>query len=190
MMDKNKFWELIQTSYKEANWETDKQMQLLIDKLSEYSQEEILKFGKIYEIYAKESEKSKLWAAAHVLNDGCSEECFESFRGWLISRGKEPYFNALINPDSIIDLDMPYQDDYYENNDMISVAELAFNKKIGNEEDLDTYYQRMRQFELDPKEIFDIVDEISFGENINAEWDKKDKESVRTLVPKLCQQYW
>ncbi|WP_263641268.1 DUF4240 domain-containing protein [Methanobrevibacter arboriphilus] len=57
MMDKNKFWELIQTSYKEANWETDKQMQLLIDKLSEYSQEEILKFGKIYEIYAKESEK-------------------------------------------------------------------------------------------------------------------------------------
>ncbi|WP_225370617.1 hypothetical protein [Methanobrevibacter arboriphilus] len=46
-------------------------------------------------------------------------------------------------------------------------------KKIGNEEDLDTYYQRMRQFELDPKEIFDIVDEISFGENINAEWDKK-----------------
>ena len=45
MMDKNKFWELIQTSYKEANWETDKQMQLLIGKLSEYSQEEILKIN-------------------------------------------------------------------------------------------------------------------------------------------------
>lgn len=190
MMDKNIFWELIQTSYKEADWETDKQMQILKNKLSDYSQDEILKFGKIYEIYAKESEKSKLWAAAYVLNDGCSEDCFKSFRGWLISRGKEPYLNAILNPDSIIDLDMPYEDDYYENEDMLSVAQMAFNEKIGLNEDINLYYQRMREFELDTKEIFNIVDEISFGEDIDAKWDKKDEESIRKLVPKLCEQYW
>lgn len=53
MIDKNEFWELIQTYYKEADWVTDKEMEILINKLAEYSQEEILKFSKIYEVYTK-----------------------------------------------------------------------------------------------------------------------------------------
>lgn len=190
MMDKNEFWELIQTSYKEADWETDKEMELLINKLSEYSQEDILRFGKIYDIYAKESYKKKLWAAAYVMNGGCSDDCFDYFRGWLISRGKEPYLNALINPDSLIDLDIPYEDDNFENELMLSVAQIAFNKKIGTEEDINVYFERMKQFELDSDEILRIVAEISFDENIDAEWDEDDEESLKNLVPKLYDQYW
>jgi len=189
MMDKNKFWELIQTSYQEANWETDKQIELLINKLSEYSQEEILKFGKIYNIYADESYKNKLWAAAYVMNSGCSDDCFDYFRGWLISRGKEAYFNGILDPDSIIDLDMPYEDDYFENEDMLSVALDAFSKKIGTY-DINVYFERMGEFELDSEEIFEIVDEISFGEDIDADWDDDNEESLRKLVPKLYEKYW
>jgi len=188
MMDKNEFWELIQKSYKEANWESDKQMEILINELSEYSQEDILKFGKIYDIYAKESYKSKLWAAAYVMNGGCSDDCFDYFRGWLISRGKEPYLNALINPDSIIDLDMAYDDDYFENEQMLSVALRAFNEKIGTD-DYNVYYQRIDEFELDSDEILAIVDEISFGEDIDTDWDE-DGESLKNLVPKLYEKYW
>jgi len=189
MMDKNKFWELIQTSYQEANWETDKEMEILINKLSEYSQEDILRFGKIYDIYAKESYKSKLWAAAYAMNGGCSDDGFDYFRGWLISRGKEPYFNAMIDPDSLIDLDMPYEDDYFENEQMLAVALDAFNKKIGTD-DYDVYFQRIDEFELDSDAIFGIVDEISFGEDIDADWDEDDGESLRKLVPKLYEKYW
>ncbi|RBQ22981.1 hypothetical protein ALNOE001_12450 [Candidatus Methanobinarius endosymbioticus] len=189
MMDKNKFWELIQTSYKEADWVTDKEMGLLINKLAEYSQEEILKFGKIYEIYANESYKSKLWAAACVMNKGCSDDCFDYFRGWLISRGKEPYLNALLDPDSIVDLDIPYEDDYYENEAMLSVALEAFNKKIGTD-DINVYFERIKEFELDSEETFDIVDEIAFGEDIDAKWDDDDEESLRKIVPKLYEQFW
>jgi uncharacterized protein DUF4240 len=189
MMDKNEFWELIQTSYKEADWETDRQMKLLLDKLLEYSQDEILKFGKIHDIYAKEADKSKLWAAAYVMNQECSEDCFYYFRGWLISRGKEPYLNALLDPDSINDLDMPYQDDYYENERMSAIAEVAFEKRIDNDNE-DVYVERMKHFELDPVELLDIVDEISFGEDMDAEWDKNDEETLRNLVPNLYDQYW
>lgn len=189
MMDKNEFWELIQTSYREADWVTDKEMDILINKLAEYSQEEILKFGEIYDIYAKESYKSKLWAAAYVLSGGCSDDCFDYFRGWLISRGKEPYLNALLDPDSIIDLDMPYEDDYYENEAMLSVALKAFNKKIGTK-DFNIYYERMKEFKLDSEEIFDIVDEISFDEDIDAKWNGDNEESLKNLVPKLYERFW
>lgn len=189
-MDKNEFWELIQTSYQEADWETDKEMELLINKLAECEEEEILKFGKIYEIYSKEADKNKLRAAAYVLNNGCSGDCFENFKGWLISRGKEPYLNCLLDPDSIIDLDMPYENEYFENEEMTFIAETAFNKKIGNPEDMNVYFNRMKDFELDSEEIFDIVDEISFGEDIDAEWAEKDEESLRALIPKLCGEYW
>ena len=188
-MDKNEFWELIQTSYKEANWETDKEMEILINKLSKYSQEDILKFGKIYEIYGTESYKKKLWAAAYVINGGCSDDGFDYFRGWLISRGKEPFLNALIDPDSLIDLDLPYGDDYFENEEMLSVALEAFNEKIGTE-DIDVYFERMKEFELDSTEIREIVDEISFGEDIDADWDEDNEETLKKLVPRLYEKYW
>ena len=189
MMDKNEFWELIQTSFREGNWETDKEMEILINKLSEYSQEDIIKFGKIYDIYADESYKEKLWAAAYVMNGGCSDDCFDYFRGWLISQGKEPYFNAMINPDFIIDLDIPYDVNYFENEQMLSVALEAFNKKTGTD-DINIYFEKIDEFEIDSDEIQEITNEISFGKDIDATWDDEDEESLKKLVPKLYDQYW
>ena len=189
MFDKNNFWELIQSSYEEANGETDKQMELLINNLAQYSQEDILRFGEIYNIYANESYKEKLWAAAYVMNGGCSDDCFDYFRGWLISRGKEAYLNAMLNPDSIIDLDLLEEEDYFENEEMLSVALRAFNINIGTE-DYNVYFERISDFELEPEETFGIVDEISFGEDIDADWDEDDEESLENLIPRLYEKYW
>ena len=190
MMNKNEFWELIQISYREADWETDKEMELLTNKLSEYSQEEILKFGKIYEVYAQEANRKKLQAAAHIMVDGCEKECFKKFIGWLISRGKEPYLNALQNPDSIVDLDMPYEDDYYENEEMQDIAQEAFIKKIGTDKAIDIYFEENKDFKLDSEEIDSIVSEISFDEDITADWDKNDEEGLKNLLPNIYEKFW
>ena len=189
-MNKNEFWELIQKSYQEANWETDKQMEILINKLSEYPQEEILKFQKIYEIYAEEANRKKIHAAAHIMADGCEKECFEKFIGWLISRGKEPYLNVLQNPDSIVDLDMPYEDDYYENEEILELSQEAFIKKIKTNNAIDIYFEEKKDFKLDSKEVQDIVAEISFDEDINADWNKNDEESLKTLLPNIYEKFW
>ena len=189
MMDKNEFWELIQKSFHESEWVTVKQMEILVDKLSNYSQEEILKFASIYNIYSSESYKSKLWAAAYVMNGGCSDDCFDYFRGWLISRGEEPYLNALKDPDSIIDLDIAPDCDYFENETMLSVPLLAFNKNTGND-NINTYYEKFRQYKLDSLEISHIIDEIVFAEDIDIDWDEDDKDKLKSLVPKLYNQYW
>lgn len=188
-MDKNKFWELIQTSFKEGKWSTDKQMGILIKRLSNFSQEEILKFAAIYNVYDKEAYKKKLWAAAYVMNGGCSDDCFDYFRGWLISRGEEPYLNALEDPDSLIDLDIAPDCDNFENEAMLSVPLIAFNKNIGTD-DINLYYERLKKYELSSSEAFDIVDTIKFGEDINVDWDEDNEENLESLVPRLYNQYW
>jgi len=186
-MDKNDFWQLIEASYQKAERETDRQMEILINKLSQCSQVDILRFGKIYEIYARESYQSKLWAAAYIMNGGCSDDGFDYFRGWLISRGKEPYLNALIDPDSISELDMPSEDEDFENEEMLYVALKAFSKNRGSDDY--AYYQKIEEFELDPSEVTGILDEISFGEDIDVDWDEEEDTLVE-ILPKLYERYW
>ena len=36
-----------------------------------------------------------------MIEDGCSDDCFRDFRGYLISLGRGPYERALRNPDSL-----------------------------------------------------------------------------------------
>ncbi|KZX11153.1 DUF4240 domain-containing protein [Methanobrevibacter filiformis] len=187
MMGKDEFWFLIQTAYSEANWETDKQMEILIGKLSQYEVEEILKFGAIHDLYADESYKSKLWAAAYIMNGGCSGDCFDYFRGWLISQGEIQFLNALENPDSIAELDIPEDTEYFENEAMLSVALQAFMKNTGTD-DINSYFEKSGKYNLPEEEREDIINSIIFDEDIDAYWDDNNTDSLRELCPNcLCQ---
>ena len=42
-----------------------------------------------------------LWAAAYLINGGCSDEGFDAFRGWLIAHGREAVARAVREPDSL-----------------------------------------------------------------------------------------
>lgn len=48
--------------------------------------------------------RSDLWGAAYLINGGCSDDCFEYFRAWLIAMGRETYEGALGDPDSLADV--------------------------------------------------------------------------------------
>jgi uncharacterized protein DUF4240 len=45
-----------------------------------------------------------LWAAAYVINGGCSDDGFDYFRGWLITQGREAFEQVVADPDSLADL--------------------------------------------------------------------------------------
>jgi hypothetical protein len=187
-MNKNEFWELIQASFQEDEWETDRQMEILIEKLSAYSEEEILKFASIYHVYDKEAYKSKLWAAAYVMNGGCSDDCFDYFKGWLISRGEEAYLNALKDPDSISDLVIDPDSDYFELEEMLYIPRLAFNKNTGTDDE-NLYYVKIEEYELDHEETKNIIDSIEFGDDIDVDWED-DEENLKSLVPRLFDKFW
>lgn len=65
----------------------------------------------------------KLWAAAYVLNGGCSDDAFSDFRASLISRGRVAFESALADPDSLADTE-PGQELFYEGYDY-AVHEVA-----------------------------------------------------------------
>ena len=50
------------------------------------------------------SYRSSLWAAAYVINGGCSNDGFDYFRGWLLFRGHETFGQAVADPDSLANL--------------------------------------------------------------------------------------
>ncbi|MFJ6797610.1 DUF4240 domain-containing protein [Streptomyces sp. NPDC091268] len=48
-----------------------------------------------------ESYRAPLWAAAYVINGGCSDDGFDYFRGWLLTQGEAVFAAALADPDSL-----------------------------------------------------------------------------------------
>jgi Protein of unknown function (DUF4240) len=51
-----------------------------------------------------DSYRDPLWAAAYLINGGCSDDGFEYFRGWLIVQGHEVYERVMADPDTLADL--------------------------------------------------------------------------------------
>ena len=49
-------------------------------------------------------------AAACIINDGSSDDRFTDFRNWLIMQGYDAYRQALIDPDNLAALNIPFRD--------------------------------------------------------------------------------
>ena len=67
-----------------------------------------------------------------IMNVGCSDDGFEYFRNWMISRGKEVYYAAKENPDSLIS-EYVEGKEYYDLEDFWYVALTAFKNKTDKE---------------------------------------------------------
>ncbi len=44
-------------------------------------------------------------AVTTIMMNGCSDDSFDYFRGWLIAQGKDVYHAALRDPDSLVDVE-------------------------------------------------------------------------------------
>jgi hypothetical protein len=95
-MDAKIFWDLIESSGGDGK--------RLATLLQENKPEDIRGFGDIIDLLFNKAYNWNLWAAAYLINGGCSEEEFDQFIYWLISLGEENYTNALENPDVLSDI--------------------------------------------------------------------------------------
>lgn len=72
--------------------------------LASQPREEIVAAQQIFWDLMAESYRYNLWAAANLVNGGCSDDGFEYFRGWLLLQGREAFENAVADPDSLAKL--------------------------------------------------------------------------------------
>jgi hypothetical protein len=95
------FWRLVAETRAAAGNDTGRQSQLLEARLRQLPAQQIAGFERIRRSLDRGIYTWDVWGAAYVIEDGCSDDCFRDFRGYVISLGRRPYEAALRNPDAL-----------------------------------------------------------------------------------------
>jgi hypothetical protein len=125
------FWRWIAETRKAAHNDTAGQSELLKDRLDHSSARRITTFERVRHGFDVRAFTMKLWAAAIVIQDGCDEQCFDDFRGYVISLGRVPYENSMRNPDSLASVAKNADQGDWENAD--NVAPDAYSHVTGGD---------------------------------------------------------
>ena len=133
--DEAGFWQLIAETRTAAGNDTGRQSELLDERLRQLQPQAIVEFARIRERLDRRAYTWKLWGAAYVIEDGCSDDCFRDFRGYIISLGRGPYEAALRDPDSLASVAQDAESGDWENAD--NVAPDAYSSVTGEDYPLD-----------------------------------------------------
>jgi hypothetical protein len=114
-----------------SNSDPSKQADLLVEALRQLSADEILAFEEILLDLIDKAYNATLWDAADIIGCGCGDSGFVDFRAWLISRGKKVFEDALIDPESLVDLVDIHEDS--QAGYVLDVAFIAYEQKTGKE---------------------------------------------------------
>ncbi len=105
VLEEDKFWNIISNSLIRSGGDYLQQQKELKEELLKLSPKDIYRFDNRFHFYHDQAYTWDLWAAAEIIGKGCSDDGFHDFRGWLIGKGKEVFFNALKDPETLISLD-------------------------------------------------------------------------------------
>ena len=175
-MDENQFWEIISLSLENSE-NYDEQIDFIVNKLTEEPFKSIVGFVMRIDSLLYQSYNERLWCSAYLINNGSSDDDFEYFRLWLISRGKEVFYSALNNPDSIIDF-IPEDfdpDSGLECEDLWYAADKVFNDNITIDDYID--YDEFTQNESNYPQI-------------EFTWNEAKPETIKAICPKLYEKKW
>ena len=161
-VDTGQLWKLIEDARGRVSDVTDSQAVAAraAALLSARPREEIVAAAEVLRTLLAESYRSPLWAAAYMINGGCSDDGFDYFRGWLIVQGHEVFDRIIADPDALADLPIvratrlgPAR---LECEETLYIAYSAYRKATGEEFPLRV--STIRYPELDPGWDFDFDD--------------------------------
>ena len=106
-----KFWSIIDRVRAKADMQDEASVkQFLYTELMKLPQDELLGFDCAWQSYRNKANFPKMVAAACIINDGSSDDRFTDFRNWLIMQGYDAYRQAMIDPDNLAALNIPFRD--------------------------------------------------------------------------------
>lgn len=179
MMNKEKFWELIDQARIANGGDTDGMHSWLVKWLvNNGDPQDALTFDSIMREYHRASYKYGLWTAAMVMSNGWrSDDGFHYFQGWLIAQGKDVFLSALANPDSLADVEVVGRSEF-ESIDYIGFD--AYEEMTG-EDGYNVPDDEMKTAQIRR----DVTKDIKYGDGIE-EWHDED---VLEYLPNLCAAY-
>ncbi|MEU4215390.1 DUF4240 domain-containing protein [Actinoplanes sp. NPDC026623] len=131
------FWTVIDRATADRPGSPDEVAKRAIADLAARDPAEIVAWGLHLDKVMAASGKEDLWAAAYLINGGCSDDGFDNFRGWLIANGREVVARAVREPDSLADLPAvraaASTGAVFEAEEVLAIAEEAHRQATGSE---------------------------------------------------------
>jgi hypothetical protein len=175
ILDEDLYWQIIDRSLKNTN-DQDGQEKYLTKEIEALTPTEIVGFRLRTDKLLYDTYNSAMWCAGYIMNGGCSDDGFEYFRNWVISRGKQTYYKAKENPDSLIS-EASHEVGYYEFESFWYVALNAFKHNTG-------------------KNLYDFIDNDKFTARegnypkFKFTWQEDNPESMKKICPQLFDKLW
>ena len=153
------FWAVIDRATADRPGSPGEVAKRAVAELASRDPEEIVAWGRHLDKVMAASGKEDLWAAAYLINGGCSDDGFDHFRGWLIATGREVLARAVREPDSLAELPAvraaALNGAVFEAEEVLSVADDAYLQATGAElPDSDVPVTKP-----DPAQLWDFDDE-------------------------------
>ncbi|MDO4251001.1 MAG: DUF4240 domain-containing protein [Moraxella sp.] len=169
LITEDRFWSLIEQGQGEVDV-----LKAVLEKLSD---DEIFGYAYWWSYFNAMSYKSDLWAVAYIVMGGCSDDCFDYFRFWLVAQGEQVFKNAMQNADSLCDIFDDIEDgDIPAQEDIDYVAMEVIDERHGD----DMYYEMEAGYD----------DLIVPRPEIDFDWDEDDEESLRQICPNTFDKWW
>ena len=129
-MDEARFWAIVdRTAVHESD--PDRQVETLRRELEALSAEEVAAFRNAFEAQLARAYTWDLWAAAYIAHGGASDDGFEYFRRWMVSKGRAVFERLLARPDDLPDLPVAAVDGVLEFEEILYVTDEVWAGKTG-----------------------------------------------------------
>ncbi len=129
-MPEQRFWALIGTTTAIES-DPERQVTALLTALRKLSIDEIEAYEATFDAQMKRSYSWDLWGAAYVVHGGASDDGFEYFRCWLISKGQHVFEKVMADPDSLADMLAAKIEGVLEFEEFAYVARKVWGEKVG-----------------------------------------------------------
>lgn len=181
-MTEDEFWQIIETSKQKSGGEPREQAYILTLELAALKPDKIIEFNKIHTKFWNESYRVDIWDAAILLTHaGCGDDNFMDFRDWLICQGKEAFYAALENPDSladVIDITAPEFVEY-EDAAVFSSILSAYQLRTGQELPDPVFNSDEVNDNDDVKSSFKVVGDFSTPQELKVRYPKLTAISLK-----------
>ncbi len=167
-MTEDEFWRIVEEINLPGAGDMAAKERLLAQHLEGRDAEAVGAFGDHMDVMMDKAYSWPLWAAAYIIDGGCSDDAFMDFRSTLICMGRDIFEAACAAPDSLAKLD----DDILEemsHEGLLYVPSTIYQAKTGDDR------PRRQQAPAEPH-----------GEA----WDEDDEDKLRALCPELYERFW
>lgn len=102
-MELDTFWQIVEDARGAADpvVAPDEVAHGVVGRLSTLAPEQIVDFDLLFQRIRSHAFRWDVWGAAWLINDGCSDDGFLDFLGWLAAQGRKVWETTLADPDSL-----------------------------------------------------------------------------------------